>query len=248
MPEPKIALILPVLNCLAYTKKFLETSWDRYHVKLIAINNGSNDGTAELFDKIKDCKNTHVFNFTENRGVSGAWNFGIYHAINKLNCDKFLICNNDEIINPEAIEILSQALDGDNIVMATATDISGKVIVAEDVLTAEIPEKEELTENPDFSCFMIKTETIEKIGYFDEKFYPAYFEDNDYHHRIKLAGLLAVKSSKALYYHFGSRTKQQGGQIAMFVNDGYLNNREYYRMKWGGLPGEETYLTPFNKK
>ena len=27
----------------------------------------------------------------------------------------------------------------------------------------------------------------------------------------------------------------------------YVANREYYLRKWGGLPGEENYKTPFNQ-
>jgi hypothetical protein len=28
--------------------------------------------------------------------------------------------------------------------------------------------------------------------------------------------------------------------------DNFLNNRVYYQEKWGGLPTEEKYTTPFN--
>jgi len=245
--EEKIALILPVLNCLDYTKQFLNTLTGGVNLKMILINNGSTDGTKEYFNSLRGSFNTIIFNFKENIGVSGAWNFGIYHAIHKLDCSYFLVVNNDIIIHPEAVKIMMQTLKPPEVVMATATNVSGKIPIAEDILKIPLPEKEELTECPDFSCFMVKKETIDKVGWFDEKFYPAYFEDNDYHYRIKLAGLLAYKNSRALYYHFGSRTIKESEEVKTKCNIGYSVNREYYKEKWGGEPGKETFRTPFNK-
>jgi len=247
MNEKKTALILPVLNCLDYTKQFLNTLTGKTNLKLVLINNGSTDGTKEYFKSLRRDFNTYIFNFGENKGVSGAWNFGIYHAMVKLGCSYFLVVNNDVILHPEAVKIMMEILNLPKVVMATATDVSGKIPKAEDILKMKIPEKEELTECPDFSCFLIKKETIEKVGWFDEKFFPAYFEDNDYHYRIKLAGLLAYKNSRALYYHFGSRTIKESEEVKTKCNIGYSVNREYYKEKWGGEPGKETFRTPFNK-
>ena len=94
---------------------------------------------------------------------------------------------------------------------------------------------------------MVNSSTIEKIGWFDEKFYPAYFEDNDYHYRIRMNGFKAVKTNQALYFHFGSRTIKDDEKVKEKCNIGYAANREYYIQKWGGEPGKETFKTPFGK-
>jgi len=247
MKKNKLAIIIPVLNCLDYTKRFLNTLTGKASLKMVLINNGSTDGTEEYFESIKNDLNTIIFNFRENKGVSGAWNFGIYHAMVKLDCSYFLVVNNDIILHPEAVKVMIQTLSLPKVVMATATDVSGKIPIAEHILKMSLPEKEELTECPDFSCFMVKKETVEKVGWFDEKFFPAYFEDNDYHHRIKLAGLLAYKSSRALFYHYGSRTIKGSEEVKTKCNIGYSVNREYYKEKWGGEPVKETFKTPFGK-
>jgi hypothetical protein len=31
------------------------------------------------------------------------------------------------------------------------------------------------------------------------------------------------------------------------LNQNFNKNRQYYASKWGGLPSEETFTTPFNK-
>lgn len=95
-----------------------------------------------------------------------------------------------------------------------------------------------------FSVFVISRKTYTLVGQFDEKFYPAYFEDNDYSVRMKRAG---VKSqvhplfNPVIFRNSMTSHKDPG------TNSGYMKNREYYISKWGGLPGEEVYLTPFNE-
>ena len=106
----------------------------------------------------------------------------------------------------------------------------------------------EYVEAPQFSCFGINRLCYEKIGPFDDQFYPAYYEDNDYHYRMRLGNLAAVCNLKNFYFHFGSRTKIINPAFKEFVDENYLRNRERYLSKWGGLPGEETYKTPFDKK
>jgi GT2 family glycosyltransferase len=244
----ELAIICPVLNCLEFTREMISTIYTKYPYKLLLIDNGSTDGTREFFTKLKEVENIDVTLFKENIGVGPAWNYGIQRAIRKYDSRYFFIPNNDILLHPDTIDTLLETVKDENIALATATDISGKVNTALDVLSLPMPSHEELTEAPEFSCFMLKKETIEKIGYFDEKFFPAYFEDNDYHYRIRLAGLNASKTNRAIYFHYGSRTIKDNGQIRDTANYGYTINREYYKEKWGGIPGEEKYKIPFNKK
>jgi GT2 family glycosyltransferase len=95
----------------------------------------------------------------------------------------------------------------------------------------------------DFACFMITKRCWKEVGRFDEKFFPAYFEDNDYHRRILMAGMQARIVPQAPYYHYGSKT-QHSGQGA--DHSQFQINQGYYKRKWGGLPGAEVYATPFN--
>ena len=243
----ELAIIIPVLNCLDYTKAMLPTIKTKHPYKLILIDNGSTDGTWKFF--VKQQKNYNVFaaRFIDNYGVSAAWNYGIRKAIDTYNSQYFFIPNNDVLLHPETIDVLIDTLAFPDVVLSTATNISGRVASPEDVLGLKRPSKKKLKPAPDFSCFMLSKEAIDKVGYFDERFFPAYFEDNDYHYRIKLAGLKASKTNQSLYFHYGSRTIKNNEEVRNKSNLGYIANRNYYKEKWGGRPGKERFIKPFNK-
>lgn len=97
---------------------------------------------------------------------------------------------------------------------------------------------------PDFSCFAVSLETIKLIGPFDEVFDPCYFEDGDYHYRIKLAGFEAC--SYAPYWHYGSQTLASDPNYARTFIPKFERVRAMYESKWGGGPGHETFTRPYD--
>ena len=245
LKKNELVIIIPAVNCLKYTTWLISSIKTIFPYKLILINNASTDGIKDYFDNLIKTKNALAFHFKENLGVACSWNFGIKEAIEKFNSKYFLVLNNDIILHPKAIDVLVKTLVNPSVDLVTATDISGKVVSSGDITTYKLPKKEKLVEAPEFSCFMVKKQTIQKVGFFDEDFFPAYFEDNDYHYRMKLVNLKAVKINMALYFHYGSRTITENLEIREKSNLGYIPNRDYYRRKWGGVPGNEIYKIPF---
>ena len=85
-------------------------------------------------------------------------------------------------------------------------------------------------------------------GYFDENFWPCYYEDMDYGQRMILNNV-TVK-----YFNELDITHSHGTSIAIHDNSRLLSHYEhnaeriinYYTAKWGGLPYTEQYKTPFN--
>lgn len=108
-----------------------------------------------------------------------------------------------------------------------------------------------LSQKPDFariindwSVFIISLDIFNKVGLFDENFFPAYFEDSDYNYRLKLAGV-NTDYPKILIpqtYRVSSSINKNPE-----LNLRFLENRQYYIDKWGGEPSYETYKKPFNK-
>ena len=96
-----------------------------------------------------------------------------------------------------------------------------------------------------FSAFGINRAALERVGYFDENFVPAYCEDADYEYRCKLAHVPIVQLSVGLRH-------DRSSTISDPFYDGqnqrtYPANVAYFKAKWGGpLRGGETYVTPFN--
>lgn len=99
-----------------------------------------------------------------------------------------------------------------------------------------------------FSCFIVSKSCVERVGYFDEEFYPAYYEDNDYVRRFDMQKMKVCSAENCGYIHHKSST------ISAYTAEQHRNhsqtfnkNADYYARKWGGPPHHETFMTPFNK-
>lgn len=95
-----------------------------------------------------------------------------------------------------------------------------------------------------WSAFIVRQFTFDVVGHFDEQFYPAYFEDNDFCYRMQLAGVTREQSTflnPEIYRNSMSIQKDSS------LNTNFEKNRQYYIAKWGGAPTKETFKTPFNR-
>ena len=96
----------------------------------------------------------------------------------------------------------------------------------------------------DWCAFILPKKTFEKVGKFDEDFYPAYYEDNDYFYRMRLLNLSIYKIpflNPFLYQ--SSQTVEKDPSIRPMIQ----KNKELFIKKWGGEPSKETFKTPYNK-
>lgn len=173
-----------------------------------------------------------IDNWNKNIGVSCGWNEGIRRAI-KREIDVLLISNDDVVLMPGAIDNIIDSLPDYDLVSA-----------------AQIKDRRPTTgliEGPaDFSFFAIRPmEFVKKFGWFDQNFSPAYFEDNDMHYRILLAGGKTAMRFDAQMKHKGSVTQnsKKGGVVSSKM---FEDNRAYYIRKWGAIPGDEEFKHPFN--
>lgn len=96
-------------------------------------------------------------------------------------------------------------------------------------------------------AFIIHRDVFKNVGFFDPMFSPAYFEDNDYLYRLKLAHV-DIEQPECLradmIVHSASSEKDPS------LKDRFLINQSLYEFKWGGLPNNEKYKLPYegNKK
>ena len=185
--------------------------------KYILVDNGS-QATDSYLETLPKV-NLEVISPGKNVGVSIAWNMII-----KSTEDIRIICNDDIIFYPNTIKILAESF--------TPERISFPGI--------------EKNENI-FSCFLIPDLIVRTVGFFDENFFPAYFEDNDYTRRLLLAGYQFIPATCS-YNHMGSGTLKYYSSWELAAHhESFKRNREYYIRKWGGLPEREVFFSPFNK-
>jgi len=97
-----------------------------------------------------------------------------------------------------------------------------------------------------FSCFLMRRWLIDAIGPFDEQFWPAYYEDNDFHRRMRLAGHDEQIVEGVGYEHSGSSTLNMFSSSRLEDHhEQFRANRARYMRKWGGLPGQERFTVPY---
>lgn len=96
-----------------------------------------------------------------------------------------------------------------------------------------------------FSAFCISKKLFNTVGDFDEEFYPAYFEDDDYLYRMRLLNLNAEKSASLVPAMMRVSSSIQRDSS---LNNNYLKLQQRYIDKWGGLPRYERFKKPFSTK
>lgn len=92
-------------------------------------------------------------------------------------------------------------------------------------------------------CFVVPIATLEKIGLFDEIFYPAYYEDNSFAYRMRLANMKVLADP-----FFNPDTYRNSSTIQKdpSLNANFDMNRQLFVDLWGGMPMQETFTIPFN--
>jgi GT2 family glycosyltransferase len=151
-------LTVPVLNRYDLLERMV-SSID-YPVKhLLIIDNGASTVMEDISIDVPDCvEHTTYLPMPANLGVAGSWNLGIKSF---PYADRWFIASNDVQFEPGALERLSEA------------------------------RRDEITLSGDFpfwQAFCVGYEAVRRLGLFDEAFFPAYFEDNDYRRRADHAG------------------------------------------------------------
>lgn len=97
--------------------------------------------------------------------------------------------------------------------------------------------------------------TLEQIGYFDENFYPAYYEDTDYIRRMEMAGFCDPMNASNHCPVVQVSAHRQG--VALSIQHGLRVNfkplGDYFIQKWGNAGSWESieernrmYRRPFN--
>jgi len=96
------------------------------------------------------------------------------------------------------------------------------------------------------ACAAIGHAAVDTIGYFDQNFWPAYFEDADYFRRLRLMNVPILTDDRTLVEHNRSATTRIDPELKRLKSLFIKYGEKYYLKKWGGTPGEETFQRPFD--
>lgn len=203
---------IPTINRWDILQNTMHSYLQDFPSTYFAIVDNGHQGIKEHF-----AKHTRVIVYTPkvNLGVSASWNLICKDVFYQMHIDNVLMLNDDIYLGRTEDEV-----------------------------------KDFIIQNSDRFCqstinwcsMVIPRLMFDKIGMFDEEFYPAYFEDNDYAYRMKLVSESAVVSPLLTPVVFNnSMTIKKDPSL----NNNFNKNREYYIRKWGGVPEKETFKTPF---
>jgi GT2 family glycosyltransferase len=188
--------------------------------KYYIIDNGAKFELNDFYASLGE--RLEVVNFGYNLGVAGSWNKIIQNTT-----DIRVICNDDIEFFPDTLEILLNNFSPEMVIYPGGMPSANA-----------------------FSCYVMPTWVIEKVGYFDEDISPryAYFEDNDYHRRMILHDIPLIGIPNCRLGHAGSST------MSAFTKEQSRNHHEKFKLaeqhyvrKWGGKPGKEKYKTPYGQ-
>lgn len=156
-----------------------------------------------------------IYRQQKNIGVGASWNFLCEKIFE--NCTHAVILNDDIYLGKRWHEIRDLILKK-----------------PESLIRASI----------DWSAFIIPKSLYEKVGKFDECFYPAYYEDNSYEYRMKLKGVNMYKTPELIPYEYRNSSSLEKDPTLIEYSK---KNKKLYIEMWGGEPEREKYKTPFNK-
>lgn len=224
-------------NNLALTKLALRSVAAQDHpVEILVVDNCSNDGTAQWLRT----KSLTVITAPEQWSLARCWNTAL-QALWHVGCDRALVLNNDVEIRPDTVKLLGRH-DGE-FVTCVSVDMPERMGTVGDRDVPELLQSER--EHPDFSCFMIGKDVTDRVGWFDESYFPAYCEDSDYHVRMHRAGVRAVCVDIPFLHHGAGTLKTAGAGEVARIRRGADANRERFRLAYGCLPGSDGYQELF---
>lgn len=228
----KIPVIgVPIVNGVNWLNRLIDSIDFPVKNLLIINNNGRGEINSDL-DKIANSEyqfidNIHILNMPCNIGVAASWNLIIKSFLTE---PYWVISNHDVAFEPGLLSELYQKSKGDSgLIHGNGGDFN----------------------LGSYDLFLIKDWVIQKLGLFDENFYPAYCEDADYIMRItrwnwdnpdffiKREFLQTTyyhgdsKSTDSDYYSGASQTKKVDGDLNYKLDMVNLVNFEYMSEKWG---------------
>lgn len=176
--------------------------------------------------------------YNRNRGLARSWNEGIKAGLDN-GADMVILLNDDlhfrlggfnQFVNFSAKELAKDNV-GMTFVTGYETDGSWKG----------------QTQDQGYACCAIAPRLIKHIGYFDENYRPAYYEDADYSQRIGMTGMGISIDPRCLVEHERSGTTRKDPILQAKHEQSVQGCREYFISKWGGDAGHATFHAPFNE-
>jgi N-acetylglucosaminyl-diphospho-decaprenol L-rhamnosyltransferase len=214
-------------------------------VKLLIIDNHSNDGSVDFVGKFGD--RVQLIGNPSNRGFAGGVNDAFLHS---SSTPYVLILNPDVRAVPGSVQLLEELMERHPRAGAIGGYVGKKYLprnfptprslVLENLgLGASISEGAGYdrasasifrVDQVAAAALMIRREAYDDVGRFDEQFYPAWYEDVDFCWKLRRRGWEVYFAPQAEFLHDGGYSAAALGPEAFPYS--YYRNQARYAEKW----------------
>jgi GT2 family glycosyltransferase len=256
---PAVSVIVVTHNNLPFLRLCVESvlvarGTERFEI--VVVDNASTDGTDQYLRQLQ-AGNEVIRPVTaeQNLGFAGGVNLGAGHAVGHV----LVFLNDDAIVGDRWLELLCQPLSDQSMGMVGPVTLhtSSRVpcrssyrTLGEFLALAEA--QSGVTGGHEVAflamyCVALRRQVYEIIGPLDEGFGLGLFEDDDYCHRLRLAGFRLWCEESVLLHHFGEATLGKLVQSGTY-GDLYDRNRKRFEQKWhtNWNPPEPTQRPGYN--
>lgn len=216
MGEPSISVIIPLWNGRADIDACLDAllaAADRCAgpVEILVVDNGSTDGSAQTV--AEHFPQARLIRNGRNLGFAGGCNVGLRAARGNT----LVLLNQDTEVRPTWLAALAAAVGERNVVGSLALLADGQTIqhaggviewplgIARHLGYGEpLAERWQRPAEVDFvtaAAMAFPRHLLDEIGYFDERFWPGYYEDADFCYRAREAGYSIRYQPDAILIH-----------------------------------------------
>jgi O-antigen biosynthesis protein len=219
--EPLVSIMIPTFNKVAYLYQCLESilAYTDIPFELIIVDDCSHDATSQVLGKLV---NVHIVKNAENMEFIRSCNKGASLAKGQY----ILFLNNDVMVTPKWLSVMVETMGrypkcgavGAKLVRPDGTLQEAGCVTWQDGSAlaygrGDDPWKPEYCypREVDYcsaACLLVRAELFHKLGGFDERYLPAYYDDSDLCFGIRQLGYQVVFQPQATVFHYeyGSRS------------------------------------------
>lgn len=251
----RIPVLMPVFNNVEYTKKAVASlvkHTDNNLFELLIIDNGSTDETPQFLKSLVDRNNQmfRVLTLPKNLGFGGGLNRGL-DLISSFKWEYAVIANNDLLFTPkwlkQMLETMTTApVDKVGIVGPMSNFAGGSQGMAANYRTVDDLDKfsdmhHQMNKGKWHEAgvvvgllMLFRRQFYDEVGFFDERFFPGTWEENDWELRGAIKGWKYVVDRSTFIHHYGSKTIQTTEE-SKDQRKNFVTNKQRFRDKWCGV-------------
>ncbi|GAB2191906.1 hypothetical protein MAH1_35150 [Sessilibacter sp. MAH1] len=256
--NPSVSIVIPVYNQYKTTLSCLMSvnkNTDNVPYELIIADDNSSDLTSTITQRIKNIK---VVRSSENHGFLGNCN----NAVKSADGNYVVLLNNDTNVQSGWLESLLKAIEND-----ASIGLVGPKLLFDDGILQEAGGivwndasgwnfgRGQDSSAPEFNyrrevdyisgaCLLFRKSLWDKVGGFDDRFRPAYYEDTDLAFQVRALGLKVVYQPQSTVVHFEGISN--GTDLGSGIKKYQLKNQEIFFQKWKSVLKSDHYRNGFD--